>query len=200
MYNRMCKAESIKESLKFQSYCEAFKMYEALENDKKVQAMICKEHKDDREFHAFIGINPPVGTHDMKSLYELCVAKLPFKKYIMCVEQNTDGGVRPHLHILAKVTSNCRKNHVITRLSKIFEVQNNSVDVSITRSYSLVTQWTKYIKGEKKEEKLENVNKDRVEREQLNIPHYYGNYEESNEINMTISEKEQDNDEVQTIP
>ena len=122
---------------------------------------------------AFVGINPPIGQYSLKELYDFAVDRYPYKDYIMVVEQNTKGGVRPHLHLAHPVTDNTRKNHVIARLAKIFEIEQNSVDVKISRSFIVISRWLKYIRGEKKEEKQEDVEKDIKDRDYYNIPHIY---------------------------
>lgn len=123
--------------------------------------------------YAFIGVNPPSGSCSMRELYDLCVASYPYKGYTMCVEQHTDGGVRPHLHILHPVSKDTRKNHMISRLSKVFSLEKNFINVSVSRNSGCISRWQAYLRGEKKDEKIENVEKDIKERDIYNIPHIY---------------------------
>lgn len=122
---------------------------------------------------AFVGINPPIGQYSMKELYNLAVDKYPYKDYIMVVEQNTKGGVRPHLHISHSVSDNTRKNHVISRLANIFKVEKVCINVDVSRSFVVISRRLKYIRGEKKEEKQDDVEKDIKDRNNFNIPHIY---------------------------
>lgn len=123
---------------------------------------------------AFVGINPPAGSVTLKELYDFCVAHYPYKGYTMCVEQNTpDEGVRPHLHILHPVTGNTRKNHIISRLAKLFKVEENYIDVKVSKSNPVISRWGAYLRGEKKGEKIEYVEKDIKDRDIYNIPHIY---------------------------
>lgn len=141
--------------------------------DYKAKLLKKDEEKAPGRSWAFVGINPPCGTFNIKGLYDYCVEHYPYKDYMMTVEQNTAGGIRPHLHILHPVSDNTRKNHVITRLAKVFKLESQSIDVSISRSSVVVSRWQNYIRGEKKEEKLENVEKDIKDREYYNIPNIY---------------------------
>ncbi len=124
---------------------------------------------------AFVGVNPPCGQYSLKELYDFCVKEYPYPGYLMCVEQNTPGGIRPHLHILHPVSDNTRKNHIISRLAKLFKIDKNSIDVNVSKSSTLLSRWVKYIHGEKKEEKKDNVDKDIKDRLYYNIPHIYEN-------------------------
>jgi len=136
--------------------------------------LLKKEAKHPSQSYAMVGINPPPGTFSLKDLYDFCVEHYPYKDYIMCVEQHTGSGViRPHLHILHPISPDARKNHVITRLAKVFKLERQSIDVSISRSSIVISRQEKYIRGEKKEEKLENVEKDIKDREYYNIPNIY---------------------------
>jgi len=122
---------------------------------------------------AFVGINPPADSVTLKELYDFCVAHYPYKGYTMCVEQNTPEGVRPHLHILHPVTGNTRKNHIIARLAKLFKVEENYINVKVSKSNPVISRWEKYLRGEKKGEKIEYVEKDIKDRDIYNIPHIY---------------------------
>ena len=122
---------------------------------------------------AFVGINPPIGQYSMRELFDFAVDKYPYKDYIMVVEQNTTGFVRPHLHISHCVSDNTRKNHIISRLANIFKVEKQCINVDVSRSFVVISRRLKYIRGEKKQEKKEDVEKDIKDRNIFNIPHIY---------------------------
>lgn len=105
---------------------------------------------------------------------------LPYDSYEMVVEQHTDGGVRPHVHALIEVKATTRKNHMITRLARIFKIQENFVSVCITSVPSLLDRYRRYLRGEKSLVKSENVVKDQEVREKLGIPHLYQKLPKSN--------------------
>ena len=143
----------------------------------KVKSRMMKydEAKAPGKSYAFVGVNPPCGQYSLKELYEFCVKNYPYPGFLMCVEQNTPGGIRPHLHIAHPVSENTRKNHIISRLAKLFQVDPNSIDVSVSKSSIVLSRWVKYIHGEKKQEKQDNVEKDIKDRQYYNIPHIYEN-------------------------
>jgi len=122
-----------------------------------------------KDSYAWIGINPPPDTSSLLDLYhKLLECNIYGGKAV--VEQHTEGGVRPHIHQLAKVAPNVRKNHMITRLAKKYGLNENSINITISKNKVLIDKWTDYINGQKKDEKLENVDKDRQDRLELNIP------------------------------
>ncbi len=98
---------------------------------------------------------------------------LPYKNYMYCVEQYTDNGIRPHLHILAKVDENTRPNKEIDRLATLFTTQKNFIEYKISTSKKLKISRQKYIRGEKTQDKLINVEKDIKEREIQQLQNYY---------------------------
>ena len=61
----------------------------------------------DNQSHLWIGINPPPGSVTMRQLFDLTVtACSKFKmldEHAFCVEANTDGGYRPHIHMMCPV-------------------------------------------------------------------------------------------------
>lgn len=171
MLNYEQKRRDVAESIKFQELCERLGYTDLLDKDKNY--MQVKYTPIKKENFVWIGINPEVGTYTMEALYSHAISKMPFRAYELVVEQHTDGGIRPHLHILAACSGNSRKNHIITRMAKIFDIQENFVQVRITNSSSLVDKYKKYLRGEKTDSKQDNVEKDRVDREKYNIPHIY---------------------------
>ena len=160
---------------------EDFKFLDNLEangNKEAYNIVLSRMKKQDEAKHpakgyAFVGVNPPVGQYSLKALYDFAVDKYPYDDYLLCVESNTSAGIRPHLHILQPVSDNVRKNHIITRLSNLFKVERECIDVNVSRSSIVISRWRKYIHGEKKDEKQDNVAKDIKDREYNNIPHIY---------------------------
>lgn len=132
------------------------------------------DKKPEKAYKAWIGINPPPNTISLEELYTLG-KQLPYKHFTMCVEQHTDGGIRPHLHILAIVSKTARANKEIPRLAKMFNVGENSIECKISNNENLNNQRYKYVIGEKREEKLKNVEKDKESRKELGIDDYYEN-------------------------
>jgi len=61
----------------------------------------------------------------------------------------------------------------VAKLAKAFKLNTQSVDVSISSSSSLVETWRRYLRGEKTDSKQEFVDKDKIYREDNNIPHIY---------------------------
>lgn len=171
MLNYEQKRRDVAESIKFQELCERMGYTDLLDKDRNF--MQVKYTPIKKENFVWIGINPEVGTYTMEALYSHAISKLPYRAYELVVEQHTEGGIRPHLHILASGSANTRKNHIITRMAKIFGIQENFVQVRITNSSSLVDKYRKYLRGEKTDSKQDNVIKDRGDREKYNIPHIY---------------------------
>lgn len=171
MLKRELDKQRLREQLKFLEQCEQFSP-EKLDFFRK---SFLEEEKAHSTFgdqsYAWIGINPPPDTCSLKQLYELliCKGKVYGGKAVM--EQHTDNGVRPHIHLLAKVGPNVRRNHIVTRLAKIYDLKPQSIDVNISKNKVLIEKWEKYLIGEKKEGKLENCKKDSEDRETHGIPH-----------------------------
>jgi len=122
-----------------------------------------------RSYYAWIGINPPLGQYALKELWG--VATLPYTDYIITIEQNTEGGIRPHLHALAKVCKNTRPNKEIARLAKQFSISNECIEYKI-HGTNLLSPHLKYVQGEKTQEKENNVLKDIKDKEMANIPKF----------------------------
>ena len=176
MYSNEFRRRSMLEEFKFLDTIEKLGERHRETYDKVKSEMMKKdEAKHPGKSVAFVGVNPPCGQYSLKELYDHCVKKYPYPGFLMCVEQNTPGGIRPHLHIAHPVSDNTRKNHIITRVAKLFQVEQNSVDVNVSKSSIVVSRWVKYIHGEKKDEKKENVEKDIKDRQYYNIPNIYEN-------------------------
>lgn len=130
------------------------------------------DYKPPKPYKAWIGINPPPNSISLGDIFNKG-KELPYKHYMMCAEQHTDGGIRPHLHILALVSKTTRPNKEIARLAKMFNIKESSVEVKITNNEGLNLQREKYILGDKTEDKQEKVLKDKEIRETLGIPQFY---------------------------
>lgn len=125
-----------------------------------------------KQYYAWICINPPPSQYDMKGLWDAAKA-IPYQDYIISVEQYTEQGEHPHLHLLAKVTKNTRKGKEIARLQKLFELAlPNSIHYKIFTCTSLAETRRDYIRGEKTESKLESALKDQSLRNALGIPRF----------------------------
>lgn len=173
-FSRQERLEKVREIQKFIEICENTGFHDLAERERAALVQMDKPMtKSQKQCYAWIGINPEPDTISMKELFDTAVAKLPYSEYEMCVEQHTKGGIRPHLHILAKISDNVRKNHVITRMSKIFNIKENFVQVRVTYAEGYVLQCSDYINGNKTANKLEHCKLDAADREKYNIPHVY---------------------------
>lgn len=128
--------------------------------------------------HYWIGINPPPSTYTLKKLYDTmqdCVAKYSLFQegnFAYTIEQNTSGGIRPHIHLFLCTT--VRRARVIDLLSKHFKVGKPSIDLKIYRKDLLWEEHLTYINGEKKSEKMDFVAQDNLDKFELNIPQTIG--------------------------
>lgn len=94
------------------------------------------------------------------------------ESYLMCIEQNTSKGVRPHIHLMLE--TKVRPARIIEQLAKHFKIQKPSVDLKKYSHSILWDEYINYIKGNKKDEKLEDVRRDVQDRTSLGIPQYLG--------------------------
>jgi len=124
-------------------------------------------------YMAWIAINPPPDTISMEALYSFTKANLPYENYLMCVEQNTSQGLRPHIHALACVTATCRPKAEISRLSKMYKLKDNFIEFKVSRNKMLNISRQNYIRGEKVDSKLLLVEKDIKDRLLIQIPNYF---------------------------
>lgn len=126
-----------------------------------------------KEYYMFIGINPPPNTYTMSELYELGKERTPYPEFIMTVEQNTDQGIRPHLHILAKGLKHTRKSREIPRLAAIFKLSSQCIDFKSSSDTQLNSVRRSYIKGNKTDSKTNHVEQDKIDRAASGIPDFY---------------------------
>ena len=130
--------------------------------------------------HLWVGINPPPDKYTMKQLYDKMIditenPKIKFfrDKYIWNVEQHTQNGIRPHIHLMLTDAS-VRPSRVIETLAKSFGVAKNSIECKRHFNGIMYNEHIDYIKGNKTEEKQEDVGKDIAIRMDLEIKDYIG--------------------------
>ncbi len=139
----------------------------------KFRNSLCKTKQSNIEYQIFVGINPPKDSITMSELFERCKERIPYNEYIMCVEQNTEQGIRPHAHILAKGLKSTRPCREIQRLATIFKLSSQCIDYKGSKDIQLNEVRRQYIKGQKKDLKTKYVEQDRIDRDALGISHYY---------------------------
>lgn len=146
---------------------------------KEVEDLNLAHNRVSGRTHHWIGINPPPKQFTMTSLYERMAEAISkygmFEEgqYMFSVEQNTSGGVRPHIHLF--LISNTRPNRIIETLAKHFKIGKPSIDIKTYRKNLLWKEHISYIIGSKKEDKMECVEQDNIDREILQLPKYTGN-------------------------
>jgi len=129
--------------------------------------------------HHWIGINPPPKQYNLVSLQETMASAVGkytmFEEgsYMYTLEQNTSGGIRPHIHLFLETTT--RPARIIDTLAKHFKVGKPSIDIKTYRKNNLWKEHINYILGDKKLEKMDNVNQDNIDKEECGIPKYLGN-------------------------
>mgnify|MGYP000052498848 CR=1 FL=1 len=130
--------------------------------------------------HLWVGINPPPGQYTMLKIHDLTKAVVKKYKWLedsaWCVEAHTDGGYRPHIHLMVSYNRNkIRSNAVIRMLSNSYKVEKHSIECKTYLNGNLNGEHIDYIMGLKSDEKKENVLSDISERNSLNIENYYLN-------------------------
>lgn len=125
--------------------------------------------------HMWVGINPQ--TKDMKECYDITIKMLEkhnyFEKVLWCVEAHTDQGYRPHVHMM--IETKAKPHRIIETISKNFKCSKNFVECKNYKNGVLYNEHIQYIQGNKTDNKLENVERDRQERNEEKIPHYINN-------------------------
>lgn len=122
------------------------------------------------------GIDPQAFVAQMKK----CVKKqkLQAKRGIYVLEQRSEGTQDPygwHIHWLVEFESTTSLAVVTQQTYQCFQkylAGSNYVDVREIYNEEQWTQKQSYMQGNKKDEKMSKVEKDRVVRDQLNIPHH----------------------------
>ena len=109
----------------------------------------------------------------MLQLYEKVKNDLDTYKWFAdakwCVEAHTAGGYRPHIHML--IHDKVKPNRVIEQISNKLKINKQSVEAKSYNRGRLYHEHMKYLGGDKKDEKLENTQKDIDERNENDIPH-----------------------------
>lgn len=130
--------------------------------------------------HLWVGINPPPDKYTMKQLYEkmddvVHRPKITFFRegYLWNIEQNTKGGIRPHIHLML-LDNKVKPSRVIETLAKVFDLEKNSVECKRLFSNHMYNEHIDYLHGVKRDEKSDDVAKDIVDRLDLDIPDYIG--------------------------
>lgn len=133
--------------------------------------------------HYWIGINPYETSEDIdndkilplfqKMEQSVRKHKMFNKGYLYCIEAHTEGGIRPHIHLMIKDTQP-KQSRVIETLAKVFNCEKHFIQVKKFTDGTLYSEHLKYIKGEKQESKEEFVQNDLKILSHLNIPKYLG--------------------------
>lgn len=162
----MAQAHAFKEELRWKETLEWLVTKKQITQEQANK--LSTTRKKEPDYHAWIGVNPPPGTVTMRELIDI---PLPYQNYEMVVEQHTAGGLRPHLHILAKVSKTTRPKTEINRLAKLYNLLPSSIDYKISINSVITNAHRAYIRGNKASEKAENTASDREAREKESIPH-----------------------------
>jgi hypothetical protein len=132
-----------------------------------------KPPPDNEATHIWIGINPPLETFTLTSLYETTIEALAkykaLDKACFVVEANTNNGYRPHIHLMA--ITNTKPYRIIEQLAKHYNLNNQSIECKAYHKGLLYKEHLDYINGIKTTEKKDLVELDIKEREDLGIPH-----------------------------
>lgn len=127
--------------------------------------------------HVWVGVNPPHKQYTLNELYlhtvKLCSRYKWLARHAFTVESHTDGGYRPHVHLMA--VTNQKKGRIIQQLQNFYDVKNNCIDVTTHYKGVMYGEHLDYILGNKKKDKNENRDKDILEKIELEIPQYINN-------------------------
>lgn len=151
-------------------------VYEGLTSDLK--KLEITHQKTSGKTHHWIGINPPPDKYtllELASIMQDATAKYNMFEegsYAYTLEQNTSGGIRPHIHLFLITTT--RPNRIIETLAKHFKVAKPSIDLKTYRKDILWEEHKSYINGDKKSEKMDNVAQDNLDKFNLGIPLVFG--------------------------
>ena len=151
-------------------------VYEGLKSD--IEKLQNVHGKNGGRSHHWIGINPPPEQYTLGTLYEAMVEAIgkyswiEDGSYMYTLEQNTSGGIRPHIHFF--LVSNTKPYRIIDLLAKHFKIGKPSIDLKTYRKNILWKEHIAYISGDKKEEKMENVEQDNIDKESVSVPKFVG--------------------------
>lgn len=135
-------------------------------------------------YHQFITISlPPVFKENLGKLQGLMSKLLKWKwidQWEYTIEQR---GITPetlgegiHIHLInknPKITK--RPSHIVREVSKLFNIKKNFVDVETSNDQELLETRRKYIRGEKKDTKMDAVKMDKLFRKNNNLALVYTN-------------------------
>lgn len=163
-------------------YSEDLKDFVKYIHDDSVKKIKQRHNKDTDKKYRWIGINPyPVLGEIKDEVLELfkklkhkCQSTPWLSQVAFTVEAFTDGGYRPHIHLLILNTS-IRPSRIIETFSKLFSCPKNMIEVA-TMTYDFDKKF-KYLKGEKQESKIEYVINDKELRQTLGVPDIYNTLE-----------------------
>lgn len=127
--------------------------------------------------HTWIGINPDPSHCTMESLAasmsELVTKYKMFSQYLYCVEQHTENGIRPHIHMLIHDTP--KPHRVRDTLAKHFNTTTNFIQTQVFKNGKMYKEHVDYIQGLKRDTKQSYVEQDKNKRHIINILDYYTN-------------------------
>lgn len=129
--------------------------------------------------HSFITISLPAEDYmkdfsaDIKACLNRNSAMLNGNSYMFNLEfYGKSSAEHPHAHILIK-GGGMDKSKIIRAFARQFKIKDNFIDVQRSECGQLYTKREAYIKGNKQEKKMEQVEKDRDFRKNNNIEEYY---------------------------
>ena len=94
----------------------------------------------------------------------------------MVIEQNTSGGIRPHLHILVPIGKNDRKHQLIDKVFLRMDLPSKEcVNLKTITKMKDLQAWRNYLNGLKTPEKGSFVEKDALDRVTFQIPNLLSN-------------------------
>jgi len=127
-----------------------------------------------KEHGAFITIALP-NNHNIQpdKLYEKCLSCKGFRKFIFTAEfhSGVESNLNKHYHIF--IYGKLHKANTIKLFSRFFKISANFVDFIQTYDEETNSQKIKYIKGEKKKEKEQNVILDKEYRKNNGLKDFY---------------------------
>lgn len=100
----------------------------------------------------------------------------PFQEWLIYTYEFTGKQMKyhPHIHVIISKKQNIKR--YITNVSNTFKIKTNFVDIQAVANHELQDK-VKYIRGDKKQEKMEQVEEDQKIRKKYNLEDYYINAE-----------------------
>lgn len=123
-----------------------------------------------------ISVKPTMQPATMAELAASVTKNKPYIKYAYTLEfTGKENQYHPHIHLLYEINGS-KKSADIKQFMRKFGVAHNFVDINEISEKELKDKLC-YIKGEKQESKLEQVEKDILIRKENNLKNYYYNEE-----------------------